>query len=177
MSILAGITAGAGLIGGIASSIIGGNKAAEAARKQQQAIYNQKAKDEAWYNRNYYGNYMDSKESQAALKRVEDTLRRRNQEAQAQGAVSGATPEAVVAQQANDQQLMTDVVSNLASKSDDIKRNVDAQNQANQRNTFGMEMQQYQANESGGSQLLASGGGLIATALSGLDSFGNKAKK
>ena len=117
------------------------------------------------------------KGSQAALKRVEDTRRRRNQEAQAQGAVAGATPEAVVAQQANDQQLMTDVVSNLASKSDDIKRNVDAQNQANQRNTFGMEMQQYQANESGGSQLLASGGGLIATALSGLDSFGNKAKK
>ncbi len=175
--ILTGIAAGASALGGIASSIIGASKASKAAKQQQQAIDSQKAQNEAWYNRNYYSNYMNSNQAQAAIKRVEDTLRRRNQEAQASAAVTGATPEAQVAQQANDQSLMSDVVSNLASKGDDVKRGVDAQNQANQQNMLGMQMAQHQANEAGGSQLASNGGSMISSALSLLDGLGKKTTK
>jgi len=61
---------GASLIGGV----MGASKAAKAANAQQQMLNQQRNKNEAWYNRNYYQNYLDSKEAQAAIKRVEDTL-------------------------------------------------------------------------------------------------------
>lgn len=161
-----------GLGAGLAGGIMGGVKSAKAAKAQQQMINQQRAKNEAWYNRNYYQNYLDSKEAQSAIKRVEDTLRRRNQEAQATAAVTGGTPEAVLAQQENDQKLMGDVAGNLAARGDAVKRQVDAQNQANENALMQQQMAQYQANEAGGSQLLSNSGSLIGSALSLLDKKG-----
>lgn len=62
---------------GLASGIMGGIKSGKAT-KRQQLINSQEAKNEAWYNRNYYQNYLDSSESRAAIKRVEDTMKKRN---------------------------------------------------------------------------------------------------
>lgn len=163
--ILGAIGLGTGLLGGI----MGGIKSSKAAKAQQKAIDQQRAKNDAWYNRNYYQNYLDSKEAQSAIKRVEDTMRRRKQEAQATAAVTGGTQEAVLAQEENDQKLMGDVVGNLATRGDAIKRQVDAQNQANENAITQQQIAQYQMNESGGSQLLANGGSLIGSALSLLD--------
>ena len=159
---------GASLIGGV----MGASKAAKAANAQQQMLNQQRNKNEAWYNRNYYQNYLDSKEAQSAIKRVEDTLRRRNQEAQATAAVTGGTQEAVLAQQENDQKMMGEVVGNLATRGDAIKRQVDAQNQANENALMQQQMAQLQANEAGGTQLLGNSGSLISSALSLLDKRG-----
>lgn len=156
------IGVGAGLLGGL----FGGNKAGKAAKAQQAAIDAQRSKNEAWYNRNYYQNYLDSSEAQSAIKRVEDTLRRRNKNAQATAAVTGGTPESVLAQQESDQKLMGDVVGNLAARGDGIKRQVDAQNQANENALMQQQMTQYQANEAGGSQLMNNSYSLIGSALS-----------
>lgn len=166
--ILGAIGLGAGLLGGV----MGGVKAAKSAKDQQKAIEQQRAKNDAWYNRNYYQNYLDSSEAKAALKRVEDTMRRRNQEAQATAAVTGGTQEAVLAQQENDQKLMGDVVGNLAARGDAVKRQVDAQNQANENALMQQQVAQYQANEAGGSQLLSNSTSLIGSALSLFDKKG-----
>lgn len=158
-----------GLVGagmGLASGIYGGIKSAKAAKKQEQLISKQEAENDAWYNRNYYQNYLDSSESRAAIKRVEDTMKKRNQEAQATAAVIGATPEAVLAQQENDQKLMSDTVGNLAARADARKEQIDAVNQQNQQSIANARMGQQQANESGGSQLMGNGLGLIGSALS-----------
>lgn len=162
MSILGLVGAGVGL----ASGLFGGSKAAKAAKKQEQLINDQEAKNDAWYNRNYYQNYLDSSESRAAIKRVEDTMRKRNQEAQATAAVTGGTAESVLAQQENDQKLMSDTVGNLAARGDAKKEHVDAVNLQNQQNIANARMGQYQANEAGGSQLMGNGLGLIGSALS-----------
>ena len=143
---------GASLIGGV----MGASKAAKAANAQQQMLNQQRNK----------------KEAQSAIKRVEDTLRRRNQEAQATAAVTGGTPEAVLAQQENDQKMMGEVVGNLATRGDAIKRQVDAQNQANENALMQQQMAQLQANEAGGTQLLGNSGSLISSALSLLDKKG-----
>lgn len=158
-----------GLIGAgisLASGIAGGIKSAKAARKQEELINKQEAKNEAWYNRNYYQNYLDSSESRAAIKRVEDTMKKRNQEAQATAAVTGATPEAVIAQQENNQKLISDTIGSLAARSDAKKEQIDAINQHNQQNIANARMGQLQANEAGGSQLMGNGLGLIGSALS-----------
>lgn len=162
-----GTLIGAGL--GLASGIAGGIKSAKAAREQQELINQQKAQNDAWYNKMYYQNYMDSKEAQTAMKRVEDTLRKRNQDAQAQAAVTGGTQEAVLAQQANDQQLVGDVVEGLASKSDELKRQADYMKQANDNALMQQQIAQLQANEAGGSSLMGAGTSLIGSALSLFD--------
>ena len=156
---------GAGLAGGI----MGGIKSSKAAKAQQKLIDQQRAKNDAWYNRNYYQNYLDSKEAQSAIKRVEDTMRRRKQETQATAAVTGGTQEAVLAQEENDQKLMGDVVGNLAARGDAIKRQVDAQKQAMDNDIMGQQMKQYQMNEAGGSALMAAGLGMVDDAISALD--------
>lgn len=166
--ILGALGIGAGLAGGV----MGGIKSAKAAKAQQKLVDQQRARNEAWYNRNYYQNYLDSKEAQSAIKRVEDTLRRRNQEAQATAAVTGGTPEAVLAQQENDQKLMGDVVGNLAARGDAIKRQVDAQNQYNENALAQQQAAQYRIEEAGGSQLMSSGLSMIGSALSLLDGTG-----
>lgn len=165
-----GAAIGAGV--SLVSGIMGASKASKAAKAQQQLINDQRTKNEAWYNRNYYQNYLDSSEARSAMKRVEDTMRRRNQEAQATAAVTGGTQEAVLAQQGNDQKMMSEVVGNLASRGDEIKRQVDAQNQANENALMQQQMAQYQANEAGGTQLLGNSGSLLGSALSLFDKKG-----
>ena len=97
-----------GTAAGLASGIFGGIKSAKAAREQQRLINEQEAKNEAWYNRNYYQNYMDSAEAQAAMKRVENTLKKQTQEARATAAVTGETPEAAIAQQQANNEILSD---------------------------------------------------------------------
>lgn len=159
-----GALIGAGL--GLATSIAGGVKSAKAAKDQQRLIEQQKAQNDAWYNKMYYQNYLDSKEAQSAMKRVEETLRKRNQDAQAQAAVTGGTQESVIAQQANDQKLVGNVVEGLASRSDELKRQADYQKNVNDNNLLQQQIAQQQANESGGASLMGSGGSLIGSALS-----------
>lgn len=163
--ILSAIAAGASL----ANGIYGMFKSADAAKEQKNLLKQQEAKNNAWYERNYYQNYLDSSESKAAIKRVEDTMRRRNQEAQATAAVIGGTQEGVLAQQANDQQLMSDTVANLAARSDAKKEQVDAVNNQNQQNIMGQRIGQSATSESGAAQMGANGLGLIGQALQGVN--------
>ena len=78
----------------------------------------------------------------------------------------------MLAQQESDQKMMGEVVGNLATRGDAIKRQVDAQNQANENALMQQQMAQLQANEAGGTQLLGNGGSLISSALSLLDKKG-----
>ena len=78
----------------------------------------------------------------------------------------------MLAQQENDQKMMGEVVGNLATRGDAIKRQVDAQNQANENALMQQQMAQLQVNEAGGTQLLGNSGSLISSALSLLDKKG-----
>ena len=158
-----------GAVGGLASGIAGGIKSAKAAKEQQKLIDEQERKNDAWYNRNYYQNYLDSAEAQAAMKRVEITLKKQNQEARATAVVTGATPESVVAQQQANNEILDDVTTSLASQATARKANIDAVNMENQNNIMNMRISQNQANEKVSSQLMENGLGIIGSALSMTD--------
>lgn len=162
-----------GTAAGLASGIFGGIKSAKAAKEQQKLINEQENKNDAWYNRNYYQNYMDSAEAQAAMKRVENTLKKQTQEARATAAVTGATPEAAIAQQQANNEILSDTATGLAAQSTARKANVDAVNLQNQNNIMNMRMGQAQATESGNAQLMGNGLGIIGSALS-LTDWGKK---
>lgn len=156
-------------MGGLASGIFGGIKSAKAARKQQRLINEQESKNNAWYNRNYYQNYMESAEAQAAMKRVENTLKKQNQEARATAAVMGSTPEAAVAQQQANNEILDNTATGLAAQATQRKMQVDAANQQNQNAILNARLGQSQMNEQGGAQLMSNGLGLIGSAFSMYD--------
>lgn len=156
-------------MGGLASGIFGGIKSAKAAREQQRLINEQESKDNAWYNRNYYQNYMESAEAQAAMKRVENTLKKQNQEARATAAVMGSTPEAAVAQQQANNEILDNTATSLAAQATQRKTQVDAANQQNQNAILNARLGQSQMNEQGGAQLMSNGLGLIGSAFSMYD--------
>lgn len=158
-----------GAVGGLASGIFGGIKSAKAAREQQRLINEQEAKNNAWYNRNYYQNYMESSEAQAAMKRVENTLKKQNQEARATAAVMGSTPEAAVAQQQANNEILDNTATGLAAQATQRKAQVDAVNQQNQNAILNARLGQSQMNEQGGAQLMSNGLGLIGSAFSMYD--------
>ena len=156
-------------MGGLASGIFGGIKSAKAAREQQRLINEQESKNNAWYNRNYYQNYMESAEAQAAMKRVENTLKKQNQEARATAAVMGSTPEAAVAQQQANNEILDNTATGLAAQAAQRKMQVDAANQQNQNAILNARLGQSQMNEQGGAQLMSNGLGLIGSAFSMYD--------
>lgn len=158
-----------GAVGGLASGIFGGIKSAKAAREQQRLINEQESKNNAWYNRNYYQNYMESAEAQAAMKRVENTLKKQNQEARATAAVMGSTPEASVAQQQANNEILDNTATGLAAQATQRKTQVDAANQQNQNAILNARLGQSQMNEQGGAQLMSNGLGLIGSAFSMYD--------
>lgn len=158
-----------GAVGGLASGIFGGIKSAAAARVQQRLINEQESKNNAWYNRNYYQNYMESSEAQAAMKRVENTLKKQNQEARATAAVMGSTPEAAVAQQQANNEILDNTATGLAAQATQRKTQVDAANQQNQNAILNARLGQSQINEQGGAQLMSNGLGLIGSAFSMYD--------
>lgn len=153
----------------MASGIFGGIKSAKAAREQQRLINEQESKNNAWYNRNYYQNYMESAEAQAAMKRVENTLKKQNQEARATAAVMGSTPEAAVAQQQANNEILDNTATGLAAQATQRKMQVDAANQQNQNAILNARLGQSQMNEQGGAQLMSNGLGLIGSAFSMYD--------
>lgn len=156
-------------MGGLASGIFGGIKSAKAAREQQRLINEQESKNNAWYNRNYYQNYMESAEAQAAMKRVENTLKKQNQEARATAAVMGSTPEAAVAQQQANNEILDNTATGLAAQATQRKMQVDAANQQNQNAILNARLGQSRMNEQGGAQLMSNGLGLIGSAFSMYD--------
>lgn len=156
-------------MGGLASGIFGGIKSAKAAREQQRLINEQESKNNAWYNRNYYQNYMESSEAQAAMKRVENTLKKQNQEARATAAVMGSTPEAAVAQQQANNEILDNTATGLVAQATQRKTQVDAANQQNQNAILNARLGQSQMNEQGGAQLMSNGLGLIGSAFSMYD--------
>ena len=158
-----------GAVGGLASGIFGGIKSAKAAREQQRLINEQESKNNAWYNRNYYQNYMESAEVQAAMKRVENTLKKQNQEARATAAVMGSTPESAAAQQQANNEILDNTATGLAAHATQRKMQVDAVNQQNQNAILNARLGQSQMNEQGDAQLMSNGLGLIGSAFSMYD--------
>ena len=155
----------------LGSAVYGGIKSANAARKQKELIAGQEAKNSAWYERNYYQDYLNSSMAKSAMRRVEDTLDRKNRENKAEAAVVGATSEAVEAGREGNEKVLSDTVGQLAARNDARKDNIDAINLQNQNNISQQRMGQEAADEQGGAAFQEAGinalGSLASSAADG----------
>ena len=114
---------GAGL--GVLSSLYGGAKASEEARKAQRELDRKEARDNAWYERRYNQNYLDTAAGQNLLNTAiayNDKLRRR---ADGGARVAGLSQSAVAKQKEQGNEMMGKTIANIAAGDTARKDRVD----------------------------------------------------
>lgn len=151
--------------GGLYSALSGKSAAKRAAREQKKLLEQQQARNEAWYNRNYYRDYLNSVEAQNAIKRVRDAWAERTQEARARQAITGGTPEQAVAVAEAGGRSMGEAVAGLAAQGSAIKRQVDAQKAQMDANLLAQRGQIADNEQQAGMNLASNGMGLVASGL------------
>lgn len=163
--ILAGINGALGLY-----STVKGMVDSSDAKKQQSYLRKAMQNDEnAWYRKNYYGNFMDDKASKAAIKRVENTLRRNNEQERARSVITGSTPEMSVARNEQGLRTMENVINNLAAADSNRKHNLDMVHNQNSLALKNAEQQQLSLDERMAKSAASNGYNLMQNALLGVN--------
>ena len=163
--ILAGINGALGLYSTVKGMVDSSN-----AKKQQSYLRKAMQNEEnAWYRRNYYGNFMDDKASKAAIKRVENTLRRNNEQERARSVITGSTPEMSVARNEQGLRTMENVINNLAAADSNRKNNLDMVHNQNNLALKNAEQQQLSLDERMAKSAVSNGYNLMQNALLGVN--------
>lgn len=165
MSVLGLIGAGVGL----ASTLYGAHKGAKSAKEQEAELARQRAANEAWYNRNYYQDYLNTVEAQNALKLYKNAWAERTKEARARQAITGGTPEQAQAVAEAGGEAMGNMVGNLAAKGQQDKAAIDAQKLAMDNNLSAQAMQIAENRQTAASNLVSNSANMIT---SGLQAYG-----
>ena len=153
---------------GLYSTVKGLIDSSESKKKQSKLRRDAQNEENAWYRRNYYGNFMDNAASKAAIKRVENTLRRNNEQERARSIITGSTPELSVARNEQGLRTMENVVNNLAAADGNTKRNVDMAHKQNNLAMKSAEQQQLSLDELMAKSAAQSGYNLMQNALLGV---------
>jgi hypothetical protein len=114
-----------GVVGGLASSLIGGAASANAAQRAEKRQRAQEAKERAWYNRRYNEDYVDTAAGQNLVRRAKEFARDNWKKAAGSQAVAGGT--AAATQMAKDagNKMMGDTLANVAATDQARKAQVD----------------------------------------------------
>lgn len=152
---------------GLYSTVKGMIDSSEAKKKQSKLSQAAQNEENAWYRRNYYGNFMDNSASKAAIKRVENTLRRNNAQERARSIITGSTPEMSIARNEQGLRTMENVVNNLAATDGVRKMNVDTAHKQNNLALKNAEQQQLSLDERMAKSAASSGYNLMQNALLG----------
>jgi len=106
---------------GLGANIFGQIQANKA--QKQSDMYNQQRMNDvsSWFNKEYYGNYLNTDIARSALGRIDRQLKDSNKIVQNQAAAGGATPEAVIAQTGKTNNAYADAVSTLVGQGDERK--------------------------------------------------------
>lgn len=116
---------GAGLA--VGSSIWGGYKASQAAKKANQQIANQKAANQAWFNRRYNEDYADTAAGQRLITQAKDYAKDNWKKAQGASRVGGATDESAAAAKEAGNKMVGNTISGIAAADTARKDRIDAQ--------------------------------------------------
>lgn len=119
-----------GAAAGLASSLIGGSKASSAARAAERRQREQEAKENSWYNRRYYEDYVDTAAGQNLVRRAKDYARENWKRAAGAQAVAGGTEASSAAAKEAGNKMVGDTIGNIAATDQARKAQVDAQHRA-----------------------------------------------
>ena len=157
-----------GAAAGLASSIWGGIKARQAAKKAEAQLQQQKIDNENWYRRRYNEDFTQTAEAQSLLNRAREEAQRQMQAARGTAAVMGGTGESVAAAQENANRLVSDTMSGVAANATARKDAVESQ-YLNTKNSIGNQYYNLYAQQAGNATNAASAGMQAGMGLVGAD--------
>ena len=119
---------------GIATSLFGGSQASKAAKEAEKRQRRQEAQEEAWYNRRYNEDYIDTKAGQNLVRRAKDFAKENWKKASGAQAVAGGTAAATAMAKEAGNKMMGDTIANIGANDENRKMQADnlhrqAQNQ------------------------------------------------
>lgn len=164
-TILSGLNGALGLYSGI-KGLFDSSKARD---KQNDLLKRASALEDSWYRRNYFADYLNGSSARAAIKRVEKTLRRQNEQNRAYAAINGATPEYALARNQQGMNMLENVMSNVAAQSDARKQNVDAAHLQNEQALINRQLSNLSLDEQMSAQSASNAFNLLEDALMGIN--------
>ena len=161
----------AGLNGalGLYSGVKGIFDASKAKREQKRLMQKAYAEEDGWYRRNYFGDHFNSTATRAAIKRVENTLRRKSEQERAHSRIVGGTPEYALARNEQGMRSVENVLTNAAAMESDRKRSVDAQHRQNRNSLLGNQAGILSNERSMAMQQAGNGLNLLQNAMMGVN--------
>lgn len=115
---------------GVAGSIFGGIKAAQAAKKAKKNIEVRRAANKSWYDRRYNEDGLQRADAQRILTQTERNIRNRNRAAAGTAAVMGGTQESVAATKAVNSEATAEAAARIAANADARKDSIEQQYRA-----------------------------------------------
>ena len=119
---------GAGV--GLASSFFGGLSASSAAREAEKRLSRQRTQNDAWYNRRYNEDYIDTAAGQNLVRRAKEYANRNWRRAEGARAVAGGTDASVAQAKEQANKMVGDTMANIAATDQQRKAAVDAAHRA-----------------------------------------------
>jgi hypothetical protein len=180
------IVAALGAAAGIATSLFGGSQASKAAKEAERRQRRQEAQEEAWYNRRYNEDYIDTKAGQNLVRRAKDFAKENWKKASGAQAVAGGTAASTAMAKEAGNKMMGDTIANIGANDENRKMQADnlhrqAQNQFAQMD-MAREMQRAQnitnAAQSASNALMSVGSAVdqASTRSANLQGGGNNSK-
>ena len=134
------IGAAIGVVGSLASSLIGGSAASSAAKAAERRQRELEAKQDAYYNRRYNEDYLDTAAGQNLVRRAKQMYDKSIKRAAGAKAVAGGTDASVQMAKDSANQAMGDTIANIAALDTQRKAQADAQNMQAQQQFAQMDM-------------------------------------
>lgn len=109
-------------ISGIAGSIVGAQRERTARARQASIRRDMEGRNNSAYLADYYSDYLKRADSQNALRKMRDEMRRQGQREANAAVITGATPEATAARQYDRNRVMAGMVGNLGAMGEQFKQ-------------------------------------------------------
>jgi len=108
-------------------SLIGGSQSAKANAETDRYVSGMKAKNDAWYNKNYNTNYLDTDEAKSSIRIWLDQMKENNEASASSGAITGSTAEKNVALKGEQNKGFASALTRLAGYGTQRKQNIENQ--------------------------------------------------
>lgn len=115
-----------GAAASLASSLIGGHKAAQAAREAERKQKAREASENAWYLRRYNEDYADTAAGQNLMRKAKDFANSQWKKAEGAKAVGGGTEASAAMAKEAGNKMVGDTLANISAQDQSKKAQVDA---------------------------------------------------
>lgn len=162
------VAAAIGAAAGLATSLIGASQASAAAKAAERRQREQEAKENAWYTRRYYEDYIDTAAGQNLVRRAKEYAKENWKKAAGAQAVAGGTDAATQMAKDAGNKMVGDTIANIAATDQVRKAQVDNMHRQADQNFAQMDMQREQqraqnitnATQNASNALISAGGAL-----------------